>query len=116
MQSFSTEDTRHKFEVDGTQYFLPGFDFDDIEEAAQLGSIPAGKDQIAAFRDFMAGRARSPHTRAYLFMRGRRSPAAAIRSLGPNQLGELFTAWSGLGKTSGEASGSQVLPTVTEAR
>lgn len=101
MQNFSTKEIRHDFTVDGAPYFLPGVTIGDYEEVGKLASMETD-EQIVAFRQLLATRAKTPNVWAFW----RKHPRAAVSSLSPKQLTALFTAWTGFGKSVGESSSS----------
>lgn len=98
MQSFSTTETRHLFEIDGVEYFLPGLTIDDYEAVSEVMVVP-DHQRPPAFRDFILERASE-------------DAAEALRKLTIKQTSQLFREWVGLtGKSEiapGESSGSAV--------
>lgn len=101
MQNFSTKEIRHDFTVDGVPYFMPGVNVGDLEQVARLSELE-GEAQIAEFRDFLAGRAKTPSPWAFW----RRHPRRAVAALTPQQLSDLFKEWTGMGRSVGESSSS----------
>lgn len=108
IQKFSTKEIRHEFEVDGIVYWLPGVTIGDFQDAAKLALIEDTREQIDAYERLLSSKARCNTPTWRLFFSRRRTPRQAVRALNMMQLGELFAAWSKLGNSAGEASGSQV--------
>ena len=101
MQSFSTKEIRHDFLVDDRPYFLPGVNVGDLERVAELSSMDT-TPQLAAFRELIASRVKSPNPWAFW----RKSPRRAVAALTILQLSELFKGWTGMGEPVGEPSAS----------
>jgi len=110
-QVFDTTGNRHEFVVDGIDYYLPGVTYKDFEESISIFDQDDPEQKIAGFREFMRTRIRSTRVRF-----GKRAPHRVVDKLSPSQLGELYAAWSQLGRTQGEASGSQVSTSSTDAK
>lgn len=114
-QDFLTNEFDHHFTIDGRPFYLPGIQMGDLIIAGSLGKIEDPEKQVETFREFVISRVRTDEPRWILWLTGR-SVSKAIRSLGPRQLTRLFNAWSSPSKDdSGEASGSQVSASATDA-
>lgn len=102
MQTFSTKTVRHEFAVDDVVYYLPGVNVGDLEAISGLAGLEV-EPQLVAFRELVASRVLCG--RRWFWQR---SPRRAVAALTVNQLSELFTAWTGIGKTVGESSASDL--------
>jgi hypothetical protein len=96
MQSFSTADARHKFEIDGVEYALDALSPDDIEQLEDVLNTPA-EQRFVTTRDFMYAHADADAKKA-------------IGSLGIKQMTLLFRQWIGLEDEPGEPVGSSDVP------
>lgn len=105
IQSFTTKDIRHDFTVDGVAYHLPGVTGADFEDVAKLSDLEP-EQMVMSFRDILANRAHPRRRSLLAFLRREKSARAAVRSLNPRQLTDLFNAWTGTGRSLGESSGS----------
>ncbi len=93
MQSFSTADARHHFEIDGTEYSLPSLGPDEFEAVSIVLEHPV--------------ESRFPATRDFLYEHADAETKAAIATLGVKQMSQLFRQWIGLeDDVTGESSGS----------
>jgi hypothetical protein len=93
MQSFSSADNGHEFEIDGETHLLAALGPDEFEAVGDV----LGGDPANVF----------PRTRDFLYAHADEAGKAAIAKLSIQQMGQLFRAWVGLGGSEpGESSGS----------
>ena len=112
MQSFDTTEGRHPFTVDGGDYYLEPFGFEEVVALAALDNVEDKNKQVDLYRAFIAQHARSVRHPWVVFLSGLKSPVKAVYSLQPVQLSKLFAAWSG--GPVGESSGSESSAPVTD--
>lgn len=106
MQTFSTEEVRHNFVVDGVQYYLPGATIDDLEIVADTAKLETTEEIVAAFRDHMLTRVHPQRRTLTQWWNRQKSAKQAVRALSIKQVSQLFNEWSGLSKALGERSAS----------
>lgn len=115
MQTFSTKEVRHEFEIDGHPYWLAGVTVDDIEAIADLAALEE-TEQLKSFRNLLVARANPKRRTLVQWFAGVPSAGRAVRNLTIGQLSALFVAWSGFGlaATPGESSALRVSAPTTD--
>lgn len=94
MQTFSTDDARHKFVVDGREYYLPGVTLYDAMQFAELDGLTP-TEQVDAFKAILLEKVRVSKLGRWERLRKLNPGVKAVSSLSVRQTSELFKEWAG---------------------
>jgi len=107
MQTFSTEETRHNFQVDGREFFIPAVSIGDALEFAALADMEAA-EQAEKFGHILASKVQPLNRTLWERITGKNPAPTALDKLSIRQKSELFKEWAATAKAVplGESSSS----------